>query len=181
MSALTTRCTNPKILLASPGASTHAPKHTECPDRRHEAGQFRTHMLTPMARLVKGANLDQSSETVSRAVIRHRKSGTGRRALLHGSLASTEDIPKLTGAAASGAASVRGNAGRSRTLRLTPDCDSLAALRLLAKHLISPAVIHMPNSEVGLVCPIIAFGCREAVSQAVKALEPVCPLSLTLT
>jgi hypothetical protein len=28
MSALTTRCTNPKILLASPGASTHAPNHT---------------------------------------------------------------------------------------------------------------------------------------------------------
>jgi hypothetical protein len=28
MSALTTRCTNPKILLASPGASTHVPVDT---------------------------------------------------------------------------------------------------------------------------------------------------------
>jgi hypothetical protein len=104
-------------------------------------GQFRAHMLPSMGRLVKGANLDQASDTVSRAMIRHRKSGTGQRALLQRSLASTEEIPKVTGAAASGAASVRGNAGRSRALRLTPDCDGLAALRLLAKQLIRPAVI----------------------------------------
>ncbi len=60
------------------------------------------------------------------------KSGTGQRDLLQRPLASTEETGVLTGAAASGAGSLRDDAGRSRSDKLAWDCDGLAAIYCVA-------------------------------------------------
>jgi hypothetical protein len=64
----------------------------------------------------------------NRMMAKVTESGTGQRDLLQTSLASTEDIGMLAGAAASGAVSTRDDAGRSRSPRFTLYCDGLAAL-----------------------------------------------------
>lgn len=66
---------------------------------------------------------------------RRETSGTGQRDRLHRSLASTEEIGMLAGAAASGAASLRGNAGRSRALDMVDNWNEFAALRARASHI----------------------------------------------
>jgi hypothetical protein len=54
-----------------------------------------------------------------------------------------------------------------------------AGLPMRAKHLIRPAVVYVLNGQVGLVCPVVTVGGSKALSQGVKVLKPMSPLSLT--
>ena len=45
--------------------------------------------------------------------------------------------------------------------------------------LIGPAVVEALNGEVGLVCPVVPVGTREAPLQGLEALKPKSPLRPT--
>lgn len=48
------------------------------------------------------------------------------------------------------------------------------------EHLIRPEVIGVPDSKVGLVGSVVPAGCKKALPQGMKVLEPMRPLGFPL-